>query len=414
MLNKSVFTRILPLAAALSMILTGCGMETITPEPAPVQTTAPALQTTVSSGVTGSASVTSSAVPVSLTTAALTDKTVVTGMTTTGLAAGTSSAVSLTAAQTTATTGVTKQYDTGEGKTRIERGIMIIHSGTDHPRALEQYQGNFPLGTRFANAVNKWKNALGSDINVWCMVPPTSYAFYKPEDVPDNNSNQLENWENIESQLKDVTGVPIWHTLNAHKDEPIYSLTDYHWQPLGAFYAAEQFSKLARVPFASLSTYEKKQREGYVGAFYWVNKISELNETKETFTYYKPDNLDEIKCTYYNTSYKNPREGNLLREDMKTSASYQIFGGTDQIILQVDTNVNNGRTLVIFKDSFGNALVPFLTHSFSKIVLCDFRFFDLNPVKFIKDVGATDMLFCINASTLMSSAKIKTIDSLVK
>ena len=67
--------------------------------------------------------------------------------------------------------------------------------------------------------------------------------------------------------------------------------------------------------------------------------------------------------------------------------------GADSRIAHVHTDCGNGRTLVIFKDSYGNALLPMLTGSFENIYLCDIRYFDRNAVDFIKEVGATDLLF---------------------
>ena len=69
--------------------------------------------------------------------------------------------------------------------------------------------------------------------------------------------------------------------------------------------------------------------------------------------------------------------------------------GSDERIAHVHTQANNGRRLVIFKDSYGNALLPFLTSSFEDIYLCDIRYFDLNALTFISDVGATDLLFAM-------------------
>ena len=75
------------------------------------------------------------------------------------------------------------------------------------------------------------------------------------------------------------------------------------------------------------------------------------------------------------------------------SAFYCSFIGSDDRITHIKTNVKNGRTLTVFKQSYGNALIPFLTSGFEDIYVCDMRYFDLNGLQFCKDVGTTDLLF---------------------
>lgn len=49
----------------------------------------------------------------------------------------------------------------------------------------------------------------------------------------------------------------------------------------------------------------------------------------------------------------------------------------------------------MFKESYGNGVVPFLTSGFEKIYVCDIRYFNLNAVDFCKNVGATDLVFSV-------------------
>ena len=58
------------------------------------------------------------------------------------------------------------------------------------------------------------------------------------------------------------------------------------------------------------------------------------------------------------------------------------------------------------KESYGNALVPFLTDHFEEIYVIDPRQFNtdgkpsLNLISFAKEHGATDIL-CVNAAVLL-------------
>ena len=79
---------------------------------------------------------------------------------------------------------------------------------------------------------------------------------------------------------------------------------------------------------------------------------------------------------------------------MPNSGYYMVFG-SDERIVHVNTECKNGRTLVIFKDSYVNALLPMLTSSFENIYLCDIRYFELNAIDFVNQVGATDLLFSL-------------------
>ena len=115
----------------------------------------------------------------------------------------------------------------------------------------------------------------------------------------------------------------------------------------------------------------------------------------EDFIYYIPK--AECKTTRYDTSFTNGVEGSLTLDptNMSTSSYYMVFGGDEQIT-HIETQCKNGRTLVIFKDSYGNALAPVLTGSFENIYVCDIRYFNLNAVSFIQQVGGTDVLFAMN------------------
>lgn len=293
-----------------------------------------------------------------------------------------------------------------DGDVVMTNNVLVVNSGTDHARAIELYYGSFPTGERFAGLLNDFKAALPEETSVFCMMIPTSAAFYVPEDRADSFGDQKAQYEHIAAQLKNVTGVPLYEALLYHRDEPLYSRTDYHWQPLGAYYAAAELAKAADVPFAPLDTYEKVEREGYVGAFAPVNGISELRNAPEVFTYYKPGNLDRLSCYYYDTDFTRGRSGAMFHEDNATSSAYTIFVGTDTCIFQADTDADNDRVLVIFKDSYGNALIPFLTESFSTIYLCDFRYFDTSAVGFVENVGATDVVFAMSSVACTTSVKV--------
>ncbi len=309
---------------------------------------------------------------------------------------------------TTTKTTTTKKKNVVPDEGEWAGNVVIAGHGAD-VRAMPAFYGQFSMGEYYASVLNKYKEELGQTVNVFNMDIPLASAYYMPENMVDQFSDQHDCIENVGMNLKGVINVDIYDTLKDHIDEYIYSRTDHHWAPLGAYYAAQQFASTANVPFVDLSTYEKCTIEGFLGTMYTYSEYNqELADNPDTFYYYKPDNSYKVK--YYDTAFSNGYEGDLFFDWVSGGACYSAFLGRDDIIAEVDTDVNNGRVLVIMKDSYGNALVPFLTHSFSKIYVLDFRYLNISAIEFMKNVGATDVLFSISISGAHTSSHIDSID----
>lgn len=291
----------------------------------------------------------------------------------------------------TTTVVTTTEDPNDEPAAEIGEGIIL-----DHKRAVCVYGGSFSVGQDYAETLNAYQQDLGSDVQVYSLVAPTAVSYYLPEEYANYTASETENIDNINSYLNSVKPVDVYNALKPHTAEAIYARTDHHWLPLGAYYAAEAFAKVADVPFASLSDYDTATKKDYVGSMYTYTESAVLLDNPEEFTYYIPKN--KYKTTYYSTSFTDPTEGDLLMnlDGYDNSMYYLVFMGGDDKITHVETDCKNGRTLVIFKDSYGNALVPCLTSSFENIYVCDMRYFELNAIDFCKQVGCTDLLFAMN------------------
>ena len=297
------------------------------------------------------------------------------------------------------TTVVTTTEDPNEEPAaEIGDGIIL-----DHKRAICVYGGSFSTGQDYAENLNAYQAALGDDVQVYSMVATTAVSYYLPEEYANYTASETENIDHINSYLNGVKPVDVYAALEPHKAEAIYARTDHHWLPLGAYYAAEAFANVADVPFAPLSDYDTATKTDYVGSMYTYTESAVLLDNPEEFTYYIPKN--QYTTTYYSTSFTDPQEGDLLIniDNYDQSMYYLVFMGGDDKITHVETDCKNGRTLVIFKDSYGNALVPCLTQSFENIYVCDMRYFDLNAIDFCKEVGCTDLLFAMNTYSATGS-----------
>lgn len=288
-------------------------------------------------------------------------------------------------------------------------GNVVVSGKGKNVRAMSAFYGTFDMGKKYAETINKYRDDLTDQINMYTMNMPTSAAYYMPSNLADQFTSQHDCIKNIGNNLNGIVNVDVYNTLDEHKSEYIYSRTDHHWAPLGAYYAAKVFAEKSKVDFPDLKTYEECKIEDFVGTMYaYSDYDEELANNPDTFIYYKPDN--NYTVTYYDTAFQNAQTGASLFFDYASGVNcYSAILGRDDVIAELDTDCTNGRTLVIFKDSFGNALVPFLTHSFSKIYVCDFRYFDLNAIDFIENVGATDVLFAVSIAAAHTESHINAI-----
>lgn len=274
------------------------------------------------------------------------------------------------------------------------------------------FGGNKKQGARYAAAINQYKAALG-DVNVYNMVVPTSVEFYLPKKYSKYSSSEKESIDYIYSCLSpDVTPIDAYSKLSEHTDEYIYLRTDHHWAPLGAYYAYTAFCEALGMEYHPITDYTEKVKEGFVGSLYGYTNDITLANAPEQFHYFLPPDVTYSVQTYYYDTLAPKNGGALFHEYVEGANCYGMFLGADAIHTKITTSTQNGRKIVVFKESYGNAFVPFLVNNFEEIYVIDIRYFGTNAVDYIRKIGATDVLFINNCFAANTSSLIKHIEDL--
>lgn len=287
---------------------------------------------------------------------------------------------------------------------RKSRNIIVVDSGL-HTRAFEPFGASAQAAEPYAEMVNEYKRRLGDGVRVYCMTVPNAVAYYLPDEQRSWSRREKPVLDNLYRHLSDsVVKVEIFDILSRHVDEPIYSRTDHHWSPLGAYYAAGEFARVAGVTFKPLSSYTKHTVRNYVGSMYTFSKDIAVKRAPEDFEYYEPAGL-QYKSTFINytvqkghtVSESKPEERNFfIRYRDSSPGAYCCFMGGDTRTVKVETGVTNHRRLMILKDSYGNAVASNLFYGFEQVHVVDFRYFPHNIVQYVRDNNITDVLFCNN------------------
>ena len=61
---------------------------------------------------------------------------------------------------------------------------------------------------------------------------------------------------------------------------------------------------------------------------------------------------------------------------LESSYMYNMYMGAPEAVVQIETDVNNQRKLLVIKDSYADCFIPFLTQHYSKITVISPQYLD--------------------------------------
>ncbi len=261
--------------------------------------------------------------------------------------------------------------------------------------------------TAFAEGINKFAEALpGKRIIV--MSQPNSFAFYAAPKYRNPENDQKAGIEDMYAKLDaGIYKVDTYSYLDDHKSEYIYFRTDHHWTALGAYYGYTAFCSAVGIEPVPLDTMQKNLfKDDFLGALYKQTKnyakAKLVKNNPDYIEYYVPAAQCELK-TYRKTPLTGGKDIPLFNKDMNGSTNYyRLFLGGDYPIIKITTDTRNGRSLVILKDSYANALIPYLTAHYQTVYVVDFRDFNkgsspkFHIAQFVKDYNIDDVLLQMN------------------
>ena len=178
------------------------------------------------------------------------------------------------------------------------------------------------------------------------------------------------------------TGLPLIDfsaALTAHAGEPIFYRTDHHWTSLGAFYGANALlESLGREPLKEQDFTPETARTDFNGTLYSQSGIHWL--TPDTMEYWVEE--DGLTVTSWRTG--SPEPGQLYdRSYLDQKDKYSSFlGGNQPLCVIRNENARDGGRLLLIRDSYSDALAPFLAQSFAEVHLLDLRYYRMSPAQY--------------------------------
>lgn len=252
-------------------------------------------------------------------------------------------------------------------------------------------------------------NAFAEEVNLYFMLAPTATKVHEdklpPFATPYDEKTYIDDFN---SGLSDkVHVIPTFDALDAHDEEYIYYKTDHHWTTLGAYYAYEAFCETYGITPLVLEEFERVEgSNAFYGSLF----------SKGNFTFASPDTLElfyplepnEISA-YYMLDDKTVDSLYELSH-LEKKDKYSVFLDNNHPVIQIKTSVENGKKIAIVKDSYANAVIPFLAQHFEEIHVLDLRFLNMPIKAYMEGEGITDALMLYNVQNFAKETKFSVLD----
>lgn len=195
---------------------------------------------------------------------------------------------------------------------------------------------------------------------------------------------------------KRVNTVNVFDALSAHKKEYIYFRTDHHWTQLGAYYGYQEYCKSMGYSTKPLSDYQKLDFPEFYGTFYFfMNRPESLKGHPDQVTAYQ----GSMNTMQYTDSKGNLQEGKLINDasQMLPGNKYNCFMLGDHGYVEIhNEGAPRKKSILVLKDSYGNAFVPLLAQDYRDVYVVDYRHYQGNASSLIREKGIEEILFLNN------------------
>ena len=301
-------------------------------------------------------------------------------------------------------------------QTQTLGGILVAGNA-----AYEYYNFSQKVADSYAKHVNylaKQIEKSGSGAKVYDILVPTSIDITLDDSTRHsvNTSDQQKAIKYIYGSMTDkVKTVNIYDTLKAHKNDYIYYRTDHHWTALGAYYAYEKFCQDKGIAPIPLSSYDEKDYGKFLGSFYNdTNKNKKLEKHADKLIAYQPRYSTEM--TYTDTK-GNKIKWPLVNDVSNYAISYKygaFAAGDNPFTKVINNDLKNNTSCVVIKESFGNAMIPFLAGSYQKVYVIDYRTWKGSISEFVKEKGIQDVIFINNMSATRADPLVTKLGGICK
>jgi hypothetical protein len=301
------------------------------------------------------------------------------------------------------------ELDTLSGKTEINE---VFNVGD---KLILAWRGEADEVTgSIAGAVDGFAERLRDtyEIDSYVMLVPSAQEVYKdllpPNAQPGSQAALIKFcYDNMPS----LTHIDVATYLAENANRYIYYRTDHHWNTDGAYwgyFAAAQ--KLGFSPHGSGRFNIEHASTDFRGTLF--SKTLNFKITPDSISLYTlAVNPPALTLTVNTGAEITVHDTLYMREFLDKKDKYAVFLGLNSPIMTIETDLDNDKSLLIFKDSFAHCMIPFLANHYSRITVLDMRYLNDDVRKFVEIEEYEQVLFLFEATNFAQETSLRRLDS---
>ena len=183
--------------------------------------------------------------------------------------------------------------------------------------------------------------------------------------------------------------------------EAVYYRTDHHWNLEGAYRAYEAACRSNGLPVLSPDDFERSSFTGFYGTTRSRSGLPALRG--DTLECADPAGTVTMTVLDDGTVYDHL----IFPEQAETYDGYAVYLNGNHGLLEITNPDAPGGTLLVYKDSFANCLLPLLAADYSRIVAVDARYYAGSFSEAAAAAGKVDkVLFVYSPDSLVNDTSV--------
>lgn len=234
-----------------------------------------------------------------------------------------------------------------------------------------------------------------TDIPVYLGLIPTAAEVYRDQlPAGAENFDQAAYLKKVRESVPDAVWVDMEKWMDGASGVSLFYRTDHHWTSAGAWHGYAALMEAMGEPFEPLGTPETVSEDFY-GTLYSSSGVHWL----------APDTIERYvsgESVTVENFEKGETHGLYVDSFLGEKDKYASFlGGNTPLYIIRNPEAASEEKLLVVRDSYSDAMAPFLSQYFAEIHLVDLRYYRTSVVEYARENGMDRIFVCYSVENFV-------------